>query len=368
MIFPQEAILPKRVIFRKGCFSELPVHTSPWGRRGLIIHGRSFNTDNAGEEKVRALYSSAGTVSFFCRGKGEPTVAEIQEVLEMARSLSVEWIVGIGGGSALDLAKAAAGLFHEPQSPSHYFSGGKILGPGIPFVAVPTTAGSGAEATPNAVIIDQASRVKRSIRHPSFLAETILLDVDMLRGISSTVLSHSGMDAFVQAYEASISKNATWFSDMFAGKALQLINDSIVAAVSAGTERHLSMMLLGSFFAGIALASARLGVIHGLAHPLGALYGVPHGLICAAALPVSIRFNKDFMGDVYGRVSAVLNKDLAARVDELLVQLSIASPFKGKAVLDEELIIRETLSSGSTAANPRVVTRDDVVSMLRELF
>ena len=127
-------------------------------------------------------------------------------------------------------------------------------------------------------------------------------------------------------------------------------------------------LLLGSFMAGAALANARLGVIHGLAHPLGALYSVPHGHVCASCLMPSIRFNREAMGAKYDNLGKALGGDFAEKAEGFLNTLKIESPFKGRAVMEKELIIRETLSSGSTAANPRPVTREDVEHLLAEIF
>jgi alcohol dehydrogenase class IV len=367
--FPQETTLPARILFKKGGIADLAGETAELGSRGLIIHGTSLEK-NGLREKVANDFTKAGIpATFFCRPQGEPTLAEISTVIERGRDLKAQWIIGIGGGSVLDLAKAGAGLFNAKENPAYYQEGGTLSEPGIPFLAVPTTAGSGSEASPNSVIINPEKKVKLSIRHKDFLARKVLLDPDLLKGLPFAVMCHSGMDAWVQAYESFISKNASWFSENFALKAIQLISRHLVPALNTGRDEDLAGLMLGSFFSGVAFSHSRLGVIHGLAHPLGVLYDVPHGLICSLCFAPSIKLNLEAMGNQkYAVMSQAVGMDLLQKVHELQKTLKIVSPFKGKPLLEKEKVISETLKSGSTAANPKAITREDVEYLLKELF
>ncbi|OGX14499.1 MAG: hypothetical protein A2351_04505 [Omnitrophica bacterium RIFOXYB12_FULL_50_7] len=368
-LFPQETFLPARVLFKKGGLSDLAKETAEFGARGIIVHGTSLEK-NGLKEKLAEDFRKAGlAAAFFCRPQGEPTLDEISAVIAKGRSLKIEWIIGVGGGSVLDLAKAAAGLFYAKERPVFYQEGGALEGPGIPFIAVPTTAGSGSEASPNSVIIHPEKKVKLSIRHKDFLARKVILDPDLLKGLPFSVMCHSGMDAWVQAYESFISKNATWFSENFALKTIQLISRHLVPALNTGRDEDLAGLMLGSFFSGLAFSHSRLGVIHGLAHPLGVLYNAPHGLICSLCFAPSIKLNLEAMGNQrYAIMSQAVGMDLLQKVHELQKTLKIISPFKGKPLIEKEKIISETLASGSTAANPKLITREDVEYLLREIF
>ncbi len=368
-LFPKETFLPARILFKKGALSDLAKETAEFGTCGIIVHGSSLEK-NGLKEKISEDFKKAGlTAEFFCRPQGEPTLGEILLVIHQGRALKIRWILGIGGGSVLDLAKAAAGLFHAKEKPAFYQEGGLLEEPGIPFLAVPTTAGSGSEASPNAVIINPEKKAKLSIRHNDFLARKVLLDPDLLKGLPFHVMCHSGMDAWVQAYESFISKNSTWFSENFALKAIQLISRHLVPALNAGRDEDLSALMLGSFFSGLAFSHSRLGVIHGLAHPLGVLYNVPHGLICSLCFSPSIKLNLEAMGNQkYAIMSQAVGMDLLQKVHELQKTLKIISPFKGRPLPEKEKIIAETLQSGSTAANPKTITREDVEYLLREIF
>jgi len=367
--FPQETSFPSKILFKKNALSDLAKEIASFGTRGLIVHGASF-VKNGFKEKIADDLKRAGIVAeFYCRSQGEPTLDEISTVTARGDSFKIDWIAGIGGGSVLDLAKAAAGLFHAKEKPVFYQEGGTLETVGIPFIAVPTTAGSGSEASPNAVIINPEKKVKLSIRHPSFLARKVILDPDLLKGLPFSVMCYSGMDAWVQAYESFISKNATWFSENFALKAIQLISRHLVPALNTGRDEDLRGLMLGSFLAGVAFSHSRLGVIHGLAHPLGVLYDVPHGLICSLLFSPSIKLNMKAMGNErYAVMSQAVGMDLLQKVHELQKTLRIVSPFKGKSLSEKEKVIREALESGSTAANPKPITRDDIEYLLKEIF
>jgi len=368
-LFPQDTFLPARILFKKGGLSDLARETVEFGTHGMIVHGISFEKNGLKEKVLDDFKKSGGSVECFCRTRGEPSLDEISAVITKGRALKIDWVLGIGGGSVLDLAKAAAGLFHAKEKPAYYQEGGTLGESGIPFIAVPTTAGSGSEASPNSVIINPEKKVKLSIRHKNFLARKVILDPDLLKGLPFAVMCHSGMDAWVQAYESFISKHATWFSENFALKAIQLISRHLVPALNAGRDEDLAGLMLGSFFSGIAFSHSRLGVIHGLAHPLGVLYNVPHGLICSLCFAPSIKLNLEAMGNQkYAIMSQAVGMDLLQKVHELQKTLKIVSPFKGKPIPEKEKIIEETLKSGSTAANPKPITRDDVEYLLREIF
>ncbi len=366
-VFPKELLVPSRTIFRPGAVRDIAKETLVFGPRGLIVHGRSLQA-NGEKEKILASFSPGASVETFCRLAGEPTLEETTAVIQAARAARADWIAGIGGGSVLDLAKAAAGLFHASQSPVYYQEGESLEAPGIPFIAVPTTAGTGSEATPNSVLINREKKTKLSIRDRRFMARTVILDPDLPKGMPHDAMAYSAMDALVQAYESFTSRNATWFSESLALKAIELVNGNILDACLNGRKENLAPLLLGSYLGGIALASSRLGVIHGVAHPLGVLYDLPHGWICAVCFLSSLQINREAMGDKYDRMGDVIGMDLQERVKQLLSELKISSPFRGKVLIEKQKIIDETLASGSTAANPKPVTAADVELILKEIF
>jgi len=299
---------------------------------------------------------------------GEPTLGQLENLLCVAREQKVEWVAAVGGGSVLDVAKAGAGLLDAPLSPVAYHDGEDIPPGAVPFVAVPTTAGTGSESTIVSVLTNAERGLKKSIRHPSFMARTVLLDPWLLASCPKHVTACSGMDALTQAVESFVSVRSTWVSDQFALKAVELIGSSLEAVFENGRSERAKDLMEGSYLAGIALSSARLGAVHGLAHPLGSRYHAAHGLVCAVCLLPVIEFNKLFIDDKYRLMSEVLSQDLVLRVRNLLEILGIESPFRGQPALDRDGIIEETLESGSTAANPRPVGPGEVAGLLDSIF
>jgi alcohol dehydrogenase class IV len=298
----------------------------------------------------------------------EPTLIEVSTLIEAAHQHGAEWIAGVGGGSVLDLGKAAAALFHATHPVSDYHDGRAIEQPGIVFLAAPTTAGTGSEATLNSVLTNTVTGAKKSIRDIGMMARVVILDPDLIASCPPQVIASAGMDALTQAIEAFTSRKATWLSDRLAQQGLALISAHLEAVHRDPDAPQAEALLTGSYLAGVALSFARLGIVHGLAHPLGTLYHVPHGLVCAACLPHALELNRDAFGDKYRIMSETVGTDLITRVGDLSRNLGIVSPFAGREVLEKEKMIAETLASGSTQANPRSITRADLEWILDRLF
>ena len=239
----------------------------------------------------------------------------------------------------------------------------------VPFIAAPTTAGTGSEATPVSVLTNDDRCVKKSIRHPSFIPRLVVLDPHLLKSCPTHVIASAGMDALTQAIESFISNKATPFTDKLSLQAVSMIASTLEAVYAQkADDSQLEDLLQGSYLAGVALSNARLGLAHGIAHPLGARYHQPHGLVCAACLLPVLRLNRDAIGPKYELLSDAVGGDILAAVEDLIQKLAIVSPFKGLDIADMPGIIEETLASGSTAANPHPVTSSDVEQLLDGLF
>jgi alcohol dehydrogenase class IV len=293
----------------------------------------------------------------------------VETVLAEARTFEPDWIAAVGGGSVVDLAKAVCALVRAPLPVERYHDGEPLSAEVLPLIAVPTTAGTGSEATMVTVLINKRTGVKKSFRHPGMIPRSVILDPELLATCSPTVVAHAGMDALVQAVESYTSKGATWLTDALALKAVGLIAQSLEAVFAApGNTARAGDLLTGSFLAGCALSNSRLGLVHGLAHPLGARYGAAHGLVCAVCMGPVLRFNRETIGAKHAELTAVLGESPEACFARLGGRLGIRSPFAGKPVVDRARIIEETLASGSTAANPRPVAAGDVERLLDEIF
>jgi len=366
-LLPDVWVLPAVTISGAGTAARLLPECAAFGQRGFWVHGRSLKATGMLDTLLRQAPPGLSVKTWEHPG-GEPTLAQLDALLAAAREHRPDWMAGVGGGSVLDVAKACAGLYHGRQATVDYHNGTPVEVPGLPFTAVPTTAGTGSEATVNAVLTNTQTGEKKSIRHPFLMPQRVILDPLLLAPCPRPTIACSGLDALTQAIEAYVSRFAVELSDGIALKAVELIAAHVESVYRGADVEACGRLLEGSYLAGMALNMARLGIVHGLAHPLGARYHVPHGQVCGLLLPYAIEFNRPVMGDKYQRLSQAVQGDLLAVVQGLLERMHVDNPFKGQSLPDWTAIIKETLGAGSTAANPRDVTAGDVHRFLDQLF
>ncbi len=367
-ILPQSLTLPPRTLHGPGIRRELFNEARSFGARGFIVLSRSIGLSPAGESLVRTA-TDHGDIEIAEHTGGEPTLDHVEHLLKRVRNFNPDWIAAVGGGSVIDLAKAVSGLAVGHLPIERYHDGEPLPGPILPLIAMPTTAGTGSEATMVTVLINPRTGVKKSFRHPGLMPRSVILDPELLGTCSPAIIAYSGMDALVQAMESYVSKSATWLTDTMALKAIELISRSIETVHRTPHDVSPAGDLLnGSYLAGCALTNARLGLVHGLAHPLGARFAVPHGQVCAACVLPVLRFNRDFIAHKNREMESVLGESTESCFARLIRRLGIQSPFAGKPLTDRARMIEETLASGSTAANPRPVVAIDVDRILDEIF
>ncbi|MGZ0018121.1 iron-containing alcohol dehydrogenase [Nitrosomonas sp. wSCUT-2] len=291
-----------RIEFGSGTIRKLSEILSNYGSRVLLVTGaRSFiNTDGwhdlLSELKQRSVTWQHCTIS------EEPSPELIDELVKSFAGDSFDAVAGIGGGSALDAAKAVAGLLKIQRSVMDYLEGvGPELpyqGPAVPFIAVPTTAGTGSEATKNAVLSVQGENgFKKSFRHDKLVAEYAIVDPDLLASCPPSVIAANGMDAVTQLLESYVSTRSNAFTDALAINGLQAARDALMPLYRQQGElaQHREKMAYAALLSGITLAQAGLGSVHGLASPLGAFYPIPHGVVCGTLVAAATRVNIEAM-------------------------------------------------------------------------
>jgi len=283
-----------RLDFGAGAFARVPAAVGRHGRRVLLVTGgRSLDASGRRATLLAALADAGLDVAGDVRVTDEPSPALVDGIVAANREGGVEVVLGIGGGSVLDAAKAVAGLLRTGTSITDHLEGvGAQLpypGPAVPFVAVPTTAGTGSEVSRNAVISERgAAGYKRSFRDERLVAVEAVIDPDLLSGLTPDAIAANGMDALTQLLEAYVSLRAGPVTDALALSGLEAVRDGLSAwhadpegpGASAARER----MAYAALLSGVCLANAGLGAVHGLASPLGALFPVPHGTACGATL------------------------------------------------------------------------------------
>jgi len=364
--FPPSVQLPTHIRFGRGCSAQWPDLVRSFGPHGLLVHGASLRLSG---RRNRLLEAAPGLAESWECPPGEPLVGTVDRLREAIRSVGASWLLAVGGGSVLDTAKAAAGLAYETAPTAEFHAGRPLLQEALPWVAVPTTAGTGAEVTPNAVLTDPEKPLKKSLRDDRLTARAVLLDSTLLAGSPPDVIANAGMDALTQAIEAYTSRYANAWSDALAFAAITLILPNLPRVYAHSEEADSADALLaGNTLAGFAFTQSRLGVVHGLAHPLGAWYHQPHGLVCALCLPLALEFNRPVLGDKAIALDRIAGGDIVAHVRALNRQMKRENPFSGQPIPQKADIIHQTVTSATTAANPRPVTPADVEWFLDRLF
>ena len=369
---PHSILTPPKLIVGPGSIAELGKNVATLGQRVLLVTGKKALRESGTTDRILEALSAEGLkIDLFEGVEAEPSCETCDLVRDARESASCDVVIGAGGGSVLDAAKVAAGLAGEVDSTLDFWNGRKPEHPGVPFVAVPTTSGTGAEATKNGVITHRKIPAKKSIRDDSFVAKLVVLDPRLTLTVPPRVTACSGMDALVQAIESFTSIHASPVTDAWSFEAVRLLKDSVLKAYRDGADLAArTAAAYGSLLAGLALANARLGLVHGLAHPLGARYHIPHGLVCAVLLPPVMRFNRESCREKYARLDSLLGGDAAAFVGQLLRNLDIPLDLKAFKIKPDDisLLIEESLPSGSLKANPRRATPETCAEILKSVL
>ncbi|CAI8951531.1 iron-containing alcohol dehydrogenase [Methylocaldum szegediense] len=289
-----------RILFGSGQLAELPKLARSYGEKALLVTGvRSFRASPRWT-RLTASLAELGMSFEHMTVSDEPTPQLVDGAVAAFRGQHIDLVVAIGGGSVLDAAKAIAGLLPHGNSVMDHLEGvGRNIpytGPATPFIAVPTTAGTGSEATKNAVLSVRGEQgFKKSFRHECLVPEYAIVDPDLLATCPPDLIAADGMDAFTQLLESYVSARANPMTDALAKSGMEAFRDGFFAALQGGDNEEAragrSAIAYASLMSGITLAQAGLGSVHGLAAPLGAFYPIPHGLACGTLLAEATAVN-----------------------------------------------------------------------------
>ena len=380
-----------RIEFGDGALSKLPGLASRFGKTVLLVTGSKSFVDSEHWPGLLQAMKEQGLSVFQCAVTGEPSPALVDSQVEAYAGKNIDVVIAIGGGSALDAGKAIAGLLRVGRSVMDYLEGvGPELayeGPAVPLIAVPTTAGTGSEATKNAVLSTHGKKgFKKSFRDDRLVAEYAVLDPDLLASCPLELIAANGMDALTQLMESYVSTRANPFTDALALSGLHDVRDSLLSWYEqpADSASSRAKMAYAALLSGITLAQCGLGSVHGLASPLGAFYPIPHGVVCgtlvAEATAVNIQAMRERQPDHpallrYARLGEVLchqhfrhaDVALAALVDLLYdwtqrMGLPLLGAYDVKADELDKLVSHSRGSSMQT--NPIVLTDAEIKSIL----
>ena len=281
-----------RLVFGPGAVREVVPAARALGRRALIVTGRS--TERAAG--LVADLAAAGVSSALFSVAEEPSIALVREGQQFARAEQCDVVIGFGGGSALDAAKAVAALLTNSGDVMDYLevigAGQALSVPSAAFIAIPTTAGTGTEVTRNAVLASPEHRIKVSLRSPLMLARLAVIDPELTYDLPPAITARTGLDALTQLIEPYTSNRANPLTDGYCLEGMKRVARSLRRAYHDGHNAEARMdMSLASLLGGLSLANAGLGVVHGFAAPIGGMFPAPHGAVCAALLPHGMEVN-----------------------------------------------------------------------------
>ena len=371
---------PTRVIMGCGAISMLGEVVAPLGKRALLVCGTGFAQRTGLVDRAIDMLRDQGIqVALYANVGGEADLQVVESGIDITRAEGCQVVVGLGGGSAVDTAKAIAGMAPIPGTVWEYHEGRSLERAGLPFIAVPTTSGTGAEVTKNSVLINPRNGVKKSIRDDTWFARVALIDPETTITMPPHVTASTGSDALCQAIEAYTSIAANPLTDTLAVRAIALAGRSLARAFHDGGDvQAREDMSMAALMAGMAMASARLGGVHGMAHPLGARYDIPHGVVCGLLLPYTMAYNVSHADGKYAHIANLLGGDMAGLstqesalravdlVRQLVNEIGVPNHLSAYGVTEDalDIIIEESLPSGSLKHNPRPLGAEDVRTIL----
>jgi alcohol dehydrogenase class IV len=381
-MFSFEFATAQRILFGTGKLNELSQHLGSPPKRLLFVHGRSSKAIL----RLREILSALGIPLTEVEVQGEPTIESVREGVRAAQGC--ELIISLGGGSALDTGKAIAALATNPGDVFDYLEvigkGQPLLNPSLPCIAIPTTAGTGAEVTKNAVLESPGQNVKVSLRSPWMLPRLALVDPELTYDLPPEITASSGLDALTQLIEPFVSVKANPMTDAICREGMQHAARSLRRAYENGEDKAAREgMSIASLFGGLALANAALGAVHGFAGPLGGMLHAPHGVLCARFLPLIMEANIKVLESrqpehpalgKYVEIAQILTgtrdvtaRDGAAWTGELVKDLKIPRlSAYGMKPEDFPEAVQKTQKANSFKGNPIVLNEKELTEVLEQ--
>lgn len=379
-------ILNEVSYFGPGARKELPGVVARLGfKKALVVTDKGLIKFGVAKQVTDVMDEAGIAYEIFSEVKPNPTVTNVKDGIEACKKAEADFIVAIGGGSAMDTAKGIGIVVRNPEFSDIVSLEGvaDTKNKSLPIIALPTTAGTAAETTINYVIIDETRQAKMVCVDPNDIPCVAIIDAELMYSLPKSLTAATGMDAMTHAIEGLITKAAWELSDMFEIKAIEMIYKYLPIAVDEPTNPvGRDGMAVAQYVAGMAFSNVGLGVDHGMAHPLSALHDIPHGVACAMLLPTVMRFNapaamakyvdiakacgvyKDGMTvDEAADAACEAIADLSRRVGipEHLTELGITEK-------DIDALADQAIADVCTPGNPREVTRDDIVALYKQIL
>lgn len=379
-------ILNEVSYFGPGARKELPGVVARLGfKKALVVTDKGLIKFGVAKQVTDVMDEAGIAYEIFSEVKPNPTVTNVKDGIEACKKAEADFIVAIGGGSAMDTAKGIGIVVRNPEFSDIVSLEGvaDTKNKSLPIIALPTTAGTAAETTINYVIIDETRQAKMVCVDPNDIPCVAIIDAELMYSLPKSLTAATGMDAMTHAIEGLITKAAWELSDMFEIKAIEMIYKYLPIAVDEPTNPvGRDGMAVAQYVAGMAFSNVGLGVDHGMAHPLSALHDIPHGVACAMLLPTVMRFNAPAAKAKYVDIAkacgvykdgmtvdeaadaaceAIANLSRRVGIPEHLTELGITEK-------DIDALADQAIADVCTPGNPREVTRDDIVALYKQIL
>lgn len=379
-------ILNEVSYFGPGARKELPGVVARFGyKKALVVTDKGLMKFGVAKMVLDVLDEAGIAYDIFDDVKPNPTVTNVKDGIEACKKSGADFIVAIGGGSAMDTAKGIGIVCNNPEFSDIVSLEGvaDTKKKSLPIIALPTTAGTAAETTINYVIIDEQNQKKMVCVDPNDIPAVAIVDAELMYSLPKGLTASTGMDAMTHAIEGYITKAAWEMSDMFEIKAIEMIHKYLPIAVNDPTNPEgRNGMAVAQYIAGMAFSNVGLGVDHGMAHPMSALHDVPHGVACAILLPTVMRFNAPAAKEKYVEIAKAcgvykdgmtVDEAVEAACDEIanlsrIVGIPEHLSELGINEADIPALAEQAINDVCTPGNPREVTKEDIINIYKSLL
>ena len=377
-------VLNETSYFGKGAREELPTEIKERGFKKVLVVTDKALFEVGVTARVTEVLDKAGIeYTVYSEVKPNPTIKNVLDGLAKCKEFGADVIVAVGGGSSIDTAKGISILMTNPDRVDVVSLNGasNTKNKGLPLIALPTTSGTAAEVTINYVITDEKRKIKMVCVDPHDIPILAIVDSDLMASMPKSIAASTGMDALTHAVEGYITKAHNTMSDMFHMKAIQLIFENLPSAVNDKDEKAIENMGLAQYIAGMGFSNVGLGIVHSMAHQLGAVYDTPHGVANAILLPTVMRFNGAVCADRFREILVNIGRPDAAHlndqdvintfvwmIEELSKKVGITMRVKNTGCKEEdlEMLADKAMQDPCKPGNPREVTKEDFIRLFRE--
>lgn len=376
-------VLNETSYFGKGARFEIPEEIHKRGfKKILVVTDKSLYEVGVTDKVTEVLKKANIEYIVYSEVKPNPSIKNVMDGLQICKEFGADAIIAVGGGSSIDTAKAISILMTNPDRDMRSLNGASnTVNKGLPVIALPTTAGTAAEVTINYVITDEESKIKMVCVDPNDIPVLAIIDSELMASMPRGLAAATGMDALTHAIEGYITKAHNTMSDMFHMKAIELIFQYLPAAVNDKDEKAIEMMGYAQYIAGMGFSNVGLGIVHSMAHQLGAVYDTPHGLANAILLPTVMRFNGEVSFERFREILMHIGRPDAAnlskedvintfvwKISELSKAVGIYQTVKDTGCKEEdfEMLAEKAMKDPCKPGNPREVSKEQFIELFRQ--